>query len=141
MSCPFSTVGRKLQKIGLIQSHKCERIILFLWGYFYIQYKKQEIDISLYPYFELIDDVKEATVICNHTAFVDIMFFLAQSRPVCFISNEAVKNYPFVGIIAKTIQCVFVNRISKESRAKCFEDLKERVKNAQENPKSRFKSF
>ena len=112
----------KLCKITL---SKLSRLILITWGYYWISYKKKKLNPENYPYFEIIEDTKNATIVCNHTAFIDIFFFLSQNRPVSFISKASVKNYPFIGIIANTIQCVYVDRIKKESRGKCLDDLKQ----------------
>jgi 1-acyl-sn-glycerol-3-phosphate acyltransferase len=112
------------------------RLILFCWGYFRITHKTKKVNPSNASYFKIIEDVKHATIVCNHTAFIDIFLFFCQERPVSFISNQAVQDYPLVGIIAKTIQCVFVNRINKESRAKCLDDLKERAANIRKDPNS-----
>jgi 1-acyl-sn-glycerol-3-phosphate acyltransferase len=113
------------------------RVILFCWGYYRISHKVKKLDPSQLSYFNVIEDAKHATIVCNHTAFIDIFLFFCQERPVSFISNQAVQNYPLVGIIAKVIQCVFVNRINKESRSKCLEDLRKRAENVRRNPNSK----
>jgi 1-acyl-sn-glycerol-3-phosphate acyltransferase len=79
---------------------------------------------------------KHAIIISNHMSFMDIFYFLSQSRPVCFVSNHLVIKYPLVGKIAQIIQCVFVNRKEKESKIKCLNDLKERAENLRQLPDS-----
>ena len=124
-------------KICKITLRVLGRLILFCWGYFKISHKVKKVTPSNASYFNITEDVKHATIVCNHTAFIDIFLFFCQERPVSFISNQAVQHYPLVGIIAKTIQCVFVNRINKESRAKCLDDLKNRAGSVRTHPDSK----
>lgn len=115
------------------------RIILFCFGFYYIP--KILIKAKEQSYFKSMPDSPNAILVSNHISFIDIYFFLCQSRPVCFVSNQLVINYPLVGTIAQIIQCVFVNRKNKQSRIKCIEDLKKRSDQLNENPESNLQNF
>ncbi|MEM7332008.1 MAG: 1-acyl-sn-glycerol-3-phosphate acyltransferase [Chloroflexota bacterium] len=51
----------------------------------------------------------------NHTTFIDILVAF-EITPVRFLAMAAVDKMPFIGSIARSIGCVFVNRKNKESR-------------------------
>ena len=114
------------------------RFFMFVCGFYWITFNKKKPQLENTLYFENLGEVKYANIICNHTSWADIFFFLAQPRSVGFISNKDLKSYCFVGPIAQIIQCVFVDRKNKESRKKCFEDLEERTKNIKKNPQGNF---
>ena len=59
----------------------------------------------------------------NHTTFIDILVVLT-IMPVRFLAMEAVGTMPFIGSIARSIGCVFVNRKNKASRTAAREALK-----------------
>jgi 1-acyl-sn-glycerol-3-phosphate acyltransferase len=58
---------------------------------------------------------KPAAHICNHTSWLDIVLFLDK---ICsgFISSVHVKSFPFIGYIATTLGCIFVDRNDKKNR-------------------------
>lgn len=114
------------------------RLLLFLGGFYWISYRKQTARDYNTTYFRNVGEVPYATYVSNHITWVDIVFYLAHPKPFGFISNHSVQNFCFIGSIAKLIQCIFVNRTSKESKQKCFDDLKSRVENIKENPKGEF---
>lgn len=111
------------------------RTLLFIGGVHWITYKSQKpMDYNL-EYFNNLGEVPHAVYVSNHISWADILFYLGKPKPIGFISNATVENYCFVGKIAQLIQCIFVDRRSKESKQKCFEDLKERSENLKKNPK------
>ena len=111
------------------------RFILFASGFYWISYNRKTPQAINSLYFENLGEVKHANIICNHTSWIDIFFFLSQPKSVGFISNKQVKDYFLIGTIAQIIQCVFVDRKNSESRKKCFVDLKNRTKNIKSSPK------
>jgi 1-acyl-sn-glycerol-3-phosphate acyltransferase len=118
---------------NLITSFAC-RTILFLAGFYWITYKKQKPRNYNTAYFDNLGEVPYATYISNHISWIDIVFYLAHPKSFGFISNHKVKDFCFVGAIATIIQCIFVDRSSKQSKQQCFVDLKERIENIKENP-------
>jgi 1-acyl-sn-glycerol-3-phosphate acyltransferase len=54
-------------------------------------------------------------IVANHISAMDILVFL--SLGASFVANEAVLKIPGIGIVAKSIGCIFVERDSPESRA------------------------
>ena len=110
------------------------RLLLLGFGFFWLS--KDQIKSNGNSYLKKMPESKHAIIISNHTSFVDILYLLSQSRPVCFVSNHLVIKYPLVGKIAQIIQCVFVDRKLKESKIKCLNDLKERSENLRQCPDS-----
>ena len=117
------------------------RIILFMFGYWRLPKEKVKASKLNYPGLKLLPEKKKAMIVSNHVTFIDIFYFLSQEKQGCFISNALVKDYPLVGMIAQIIQCVFVERTSKESRAKCFDDLRKRVRVIDKRPDCRDYKF
>ena len=114
------------------------RCILFLAGFYWISYKTQKPREYNTEYFENLGEVPYTTYISNHISWIDIVFYLAHPKSFGFISNHKVKDFCFVGAIATIIQCIFVDRSSKQSKQQCFVDLKERIENIKQNPTGKF---
>jgi lysophosphatidylcholine acyltransferase/lyso-PAF acetyltransferase len=120
--------------IGLL-TMACRAGLLAL-GFHWLSYKKRTPNKSNTEYFTNNGNVKNSVIICNHTSYLDILFFLAHPTPVGFISNHNVKKYPIWGYCAQLIQCLFVNRRDKDSRKQCLEDLKKRCDDILYYPRS-----
>lgn len=142
--CNFSFVN------GINRCHKmlsnllvtvCCRFILFLGGFYWISYRKQIPREYNTTYFNNFGEVPYATYVSNHISWADILFYLGHPKAFSFISNHKVKNFCFIGAIATLIQCIFVNRSSKQSKQQCFEDLKTRVENIKINSKGKLTSL
>lgn len=112
------------------------RSLMFVNGIYKINHKFVTPKAHNMTYFEDVGEVPYASIICNHTSFVDIYFFLSQPKSVGFISNAGVKKYPFVGQIAQMLQCIFVDRKNPNSTTKCLNDLKERAQKIKNSPNS-----
>ena len=70
---------------------------------------------------------KYSLLISNHTGFFDIIINMYVNA--CgFMAKDETQNYPFVGELAKGINCLFVKRESPEDRAKILTQLEERQK-------------
>jgi 1-acyl-sn-glycerol-3-phosphate acyltransferase len=52
----------------------------------------------------------------NHVTYLDVLVIVAVT-PARFLAKEEVRGWPVIGIIAKSIGCVFVKREDKKSRA------------------------
>ena len=50
-----------------------------------------------------------ALILCNHVSWLDIPL-LASIGPVAFVAKQEVSHYPIVGVIAKLMRTVFVDR-------------------------------
>ena len=82
------------------------RVLLFFYGYVWIKVEyevddaqeraKQRLDASL--------------VVVNHIGFAELIY-LIWSDGCCFVSKAANRNLPFIGKIAKLLQCIFVDRV------------------------------
>ena len=64
-------------------------------------------------------------IISNHIGFFDIIINM-HLHSCGFIAKEEVKNYLFIGSIAKSINCLFVDRKNESSRKEIFNKLYER---------------
>ena len=70
---------------------------------------------------------KYSLLISNHTGLYDII--MSMSIYSCgFMAKYETQKYPFVGDLAKGINCLFVKRESQEDRAKILTQLEERQK-------------
>ncbi len=63
----------------------------------------------------------------NHTTFIDILVAF-EITPVRFLAMAAVDKMPFIGSIARSIGCVFVDRKDKDSRVAARDALKDAPK-------------
>jgi hypothetical protein len=117
------------------------RVFMLINGLFWIEYTYVDPKPYNIEYFEHLGEVANASIICNHTTWEDIFFFLAQPKSVGFISNSSVKKIPVVGQVAQIIQCIFVDRKDPESKKKCLEDLRTRAKNIKSDIKSIISCF
>lgn len=113
------------------------RILLVSFGVWWVEKEKRAPKDENLGYFEKREETRAATIIANHSSFLDILIMLAGEDPICFISNHHVKNYFLVGEIAQAIQCIYLNRMDKDSKAKCFAEMKNRIEYSKEHPNSR----
>ena len=102
------------------------RSILFTLGFFYIKKKKIKFNADKYKKLELKEKHKASIIVSNHVTIIDIFYHLSYGNR-CFISKEAVKNYPFIGFMAQAMNSIFINRKSKADKSKIVEILKERA--------------
>ena len=70
---------------------------------------------------------KYSLLISNHTGFYDVIMNM-HVHACGFMAKHETQDYPFVGALAKGINCLFVKRESQEDRAKIFTQLEERQK-------------
>ena len=70
---------------------------------------------------------KYSLLISNHTGFYDVIVNM-HVHACGFMAKDETQNYPFVGSLAKGINCLFVKRESQEDRAKILIQLEERQK-------------
>ena len=72
-------------------------------------------------------DDRYSIILSNHMGFFDIVLCMRLFAP-SFIAKLPVKNFCFVGSISQRLNCLFVNRINKENKAKIFDELLQRQK-------------
>lgn len=63
------------------------------------------------------EDFKDKTIhtpiaISNHTNWYDIFYIAMGNAPLSFVAKAEVKDWPLIGIIAKSRMCVYVDRDS-----------------------------
>lgn len=63
-------------------------------------------------------------IFANHNSYLDILVFL-NLLPARFVAKAEVRAIPFIGMLARSIGCVFVKRESKSSRAQARAQLGE----------------
>lgn len=68
---------------------------------------------------------KYSLIISNHTGFYDIIMNMSINS-AGFLSKDETKDVPFVGTIAKGINCLFVKRENENDRARIFQELEKR---------------
>ena len=87
------------------------RALLFLCGYHFVNYWHVEADYTKYLGKDYEKDlVTGNTLVANHSAWTDIAFFLSSPWCPSFLSKIGVLKAPGIGIIAKSIRCIFVDR-------------------------------
>lgn len=93
------------------------RLCLLCFGFYWIRETGQS-------------DPSAALLISNHVSYLDILYYLSTDVPA-FVSKASVKDYPLVGYIAQTLQCLFVDRTS--GRGAALDQMKERQQNIMSN--------
>ena len=111
------------------------RLILFFFGYYYIP--KSVVKSEGSEYLEVVPETQDAIIISNHVSYIDIFYLLSQARNVCFVSNQLVRHYPLVGMVAEIIQCIFVDRKKKDSKINAIKNIEQRVEALKQSPKSK----
>ena len=71
-------------------------------------------------------DPRACVIVCNHSSWVDIMYFLSAQELPSFLANAGVKRMPLIGTIAIAMHSVFFNRTSKDDRASTLSIVEER---------------
>lgn len=70
------------------------------------------------PNYERIEQA--STVVWNHGSWIDILVAMWWDLPSS-VSKASVRNYPFVGIIAECMQCLFLDRTgTREEKEKAI---------------------
>ena len=106
------------------------KILLYIF-FFEIEEKKIDYEKVYKKYLGEdydFNDQNFSLYICNHIGFFEVIYNMAFNA-TGFIAKKEVESFPFVGVIAKAIKCLFVNRENENSRKKIFEELEERQKN------------
>lgn len=110
------------------------RMCLFIMGFYWITTKKIKPQLENVEGLDDWGNWPQAVMIGNHVTYTD-GFFHVYNGPNSFIAGHQLKEFPMFGFICKVIQFIFVDTRSKESRAKTFTMLEERIDNIGKNPK------
>ena len=110
------------------------RLVLFFFGFYWIQEEELEADEEDARYFYNFGENSYSTVIANHVHFLDGVFFCASSVRPCFIANISVKSYPVMGFICQVFQTIFVDRSDQESKIQAVRDLQSRIQRIKKDP-------
>jgi lysophosphatidylcholine acyltransferase/lyso-PAF acetyltransferase len=101
VSTPLPTVRQKILKYS---SFLWARLLLWGAGFLWIE-ERGTVETTA------------GTLVCNHSSWVDIMYFSTAREFPSFLANEGVKRMPLFGKIGQAMQCMFVNRASSSDRS------------------------
>lgn len=68
------------------------------------------------------DSRKAPTIVGNHISWIDIIIQLYMNLP-SFVARASTKNVPCVGKYSDFLNCIYVDRVSKESRSNTIEKI------------------
>jgi lysophosphatidylcholine acyltransferase/lyso-PAF acetyltransferase len=113
--------------------------IISFWAKFFILVNGVTVNKKHLPYEEVYKkylgsdyDLKNqdnfSLIICNHIGFFEVVVNMIKYS-AGFIAAEQVKNYWFIGNIAKAMNCLFLTREKSSDRQEIFRRLEERQKN------------
>jgi 1-acyl-sn-glycerol-3-phosphate acyltransferase len=80
-------------------------------------------------------DNNYSLIISNHVSWVEILHYLGKFAPG-YISKDTIKNFPFIGLIATKLQCLFLDRTNSENRLYVAEQIKKRQDNFMKNERN-----
>lgn len=105
-------------------------LIMFGFGIRIRQFARK-VDEAKYPKLRRVAETKKntAVIVSNHVSWSDILYHINSEYKPCFISKAGVANYPVVGLFAKLIQCLFIERENVDQHAAVVRKLTERVEN------------
>mmetsp|Transcript_26684 Transcript_26684/g.48065 ORF Transcript_26684/g.48065 Transcript_26684/m.48065 type:complete len:330 (+) Transcript_26684:16-1005(+) len=73
------------------------RLLLFGLGYWYIEERSKPSRSA-------------PVIVSNHVSFVDILYLMHSDASPSFVSKKLVQSWPCIGLIATSLQCVFIER-------------------------------
>jgi lysophosphatidylcholine acyltransferase/lyso-PAF acetyltransferase len=89
------------------------RLLLFGAGFFWIREQGPA-------------DPNAAVIVCNHTSWVDILYYMTTEEFPSFLANDGLRRMPCMGKIAQGVQCLFVNRADKTDRSLALSKVENR---------------
>ncbi|KAJ0914248.1 putative plasmalogen synthase [Helianthus annuus] len=93
----------------------CTRGILFSFGYHWIKRKGKPAPRETAP-----------ILVSNHVSYIDPIFFFYELSPT-IVASESHDSMPFVGVIIRAMQVIYVNRLSYQSRKHAVNEIKRRA--------------
>lgn len=92
------------KKLTYIAHRSLSRLLLLAVGFFRISEKGQP-------------DLRACVMISNHVSYLDILYYMSAKEQPSFVAKHNVRNYPCIGRLAESLQCIFVNRIQGRKEA------------------------
>lgn len=102
-------------------------------GFYFPQKKVVVVNPQKYPNLKFCPAEDSKIIVSNHVSMVDILVSICTTG-ASFIAKASISDYPIVGICARALRCLFIQRDSKDSRIQILEDLKRRAVESQKNP-------
>ncbi|GJY62958.1 lysophospholipid acyltransferase LPEAT2-like protein [Tanacetum coccineum] len=65
-------------------------------------------------------------VVSNHVSYIDPIFFFYESSPT-IVASDSHDSMPFVGVIIRAMQVIYVNRFSYQSRKQAVNEIKRKA--------------
>ncbi|KAI3800486.1 hypothetical protein L1987_28577 [Smallanthus sonchifolius] len=93
----------------------CSRAILFSFGYHWVKRKGKPAPREVAP-----------ILVSNHVSYIDPIFFFYESSPT-IVTSESHDSMPFVGVIIRAMQVIYVNRFSYQSRKQAVNEIKRKA--------------
>ncbi|KAF5811695.1 putative plasmalogen synthase [Helianthus annuus] len=93
----------------------CGRAILFSFGYHWIKRKGKPAPREIAP-----------MLVSNHVSYIDPIFFFYEACPT-IVTSESHDSMPFVGVIIRAMQVIYVNRFSYQSRKQAVHEIKRKA--------------
>lgn len=119
-------ITEKKRKIVMQSTKFFGSIALFLFGIIKRE-KRTRYDEIYKKYlgenYESDFDSKYSAIISNHVSWVEIIYYLTNFAPG-FISKDTIKTYPMIGVIAATIDCLFLDRTNIKNRQHVAEEIR-----------------
>jgi lysophosphatidylcholine acyltransferase/lyso-PAF acetyltransferase len=82
---------------------------------------------DVYSKLEFSKTSQTSIIISNHVSYMDIIYYLSRSETPGFIAREETSQLPFIGTFARILQCLFLDRKSRDTRLDVLNSLKTRV--------------
>ena len=107
--------GPCVRKLCLLPLRLVCRIVLWCFGYWWISFKRRE-GYAKNP----------RILLANHTALIDAIYMTYAFAPMP-VAKAGVRKIPIAGVIAESLQAIFVDRKSKTSREDTLLTIKKRT--------------
>lgn len=92
------------KRITYISHRLLSRLLLLSLGFFKITERGEP-------------DARACVMISNHVSYLDILYFMSSSECPSFVAKHNVRQYPCIGRLAESLQCIFVNRLQGRKEA------------------------
>lgn len=103
------------------------RLFLFAIGFFRIDEKHIDFDYTEYLGENYDKKDRPCTLVCNHSSWVDIIYFLFCSYHPSYVSKDAIKKIPLINTMGQMMNCIYIDReSSKENKNKIIDDIVQR---------------
>lgn len=73
------------------------------------------------------DLTKGMILVGNHIGFLDVMVLMATSPQVTFLAKKEVRSWPLIGLIAKRVGTIFIDRSPSADRTKARQEVADQI--------------